>query len=95
MSSEQGPSHLYDLDPPASPARRIVGAVIGCVALVLGLFLVWFLLAPDPATGASSAEPVVESLLDMCGQASLPRMVTEITDIALPVWSRFCDVVQD
>lgn len=95
MDSEQGTSHVFDLDPPASTPRRIAGVVIGCIALGLGLFVLWFLLAPDPASGASSAEPVVDSIFQMCGQASLPRVVTQYTDIALPVWSRLCDVIQD
>jgi hypothetical protein len=95
MSSEQGQSHLYDLDPPASMAHRIARGVVGCVVLVVFILFLWFMLAPDPADGASSPEPVMDSILSMCRQASIPRMFSDIADVAVPLWSRFCNVVQD
>ncbi len=95
MSSEHGQSHLYDLDPPPSMTRRIANVVIVCAVLGLFIFFVWFLLAPEPVTGASSAEPVVDSILNMCSQASIPTIFSEIAEVALPLWSRFCNVVQD
>lgn len=95
MSSEHGQSHLFDLDPPPSMTRRIAGVVIGCAVLGLLLFFLWFLFAPVPVTGASSVEPVVDSILNLCGQKSIPRMFRGIAEVALPLWSTLCNVVQD
>lgn len=94
MSSEQGQSHLYDLDPPPSTTRRVAGVVIWCAVLGLFVFFLWFILIPDPATGASSPEPVVDSILTMCSQTSIPRMFGRIAEVALPLWSTLCNVVQ-
>ena len=94
MSSEQGQSHLFDLDPPPSTIRRIAGVVIGCAVFGLLALLLWFLFAPVPATGASSSEPVVDSILNMCGQLSIPAVFSDIAELALPLWSRFCNAVQ-
>lgn len=94
MSSEQGQSHLFDLDPPPSTTRRIAGVVIGCSVFGLSAFFLWFLFAPAPATGASSSEPVVDSIFNMCSQLSVPPLFNEIAEVALPLWSRFCNAVQ-
>lgn len=94
MGSEQGHSYLYDLDPPASPARRIVNVAIGCIVLGMIILFIWFLMAPDPATGAPSPEPMVQSILDMCSQTSIPRIFGDIAEFALPLWSRLCNAVQ-
>lgn len=95
MSSEQGQPHLYDLDPPPSITRRVVGVISACAFLGLLTFFLWFMLAPDPAAGASSPEPVVDSVVRLCGQASIPRFLGGIADLALPLWSTVCNVVQD
>lgn len=95
MTLEQGQSHLYDLDPPPSMTRRIAGVVIGCAVLGLLAFFLWFLFAPVPATGASSAEPAVTSIFNRCSQISIPLIFSEIAELALPLWSRFCNSVQD
>ncbi len=86
MSSEHGQTHLYDLDPPASLTSRVARGVVGCAVLVLTIFLIWFLMAPDQTTGASSAEPVVDSI---------SRIFRGVADVALPLWSRLCNVVQN
>ncbi len=95
MGSEQGQSYLYDLDPPASPARRVLTVAIGCIGLGMIVLFIWFLMAPEPATGAASPEPMVQSILDMCSQSSIPRIFGDIAELALPLWSRLCNVVQN
>ncbi len=95
MSSEHGQTHLYDLDPPASLTSRVARGVVGCAVLVLTIFLIWFLMAPDPANGASAAEPVVDSISNMCSQVSIPGIFRGVADVALPLWSRLCNVVQN
>lgn len=95
MSSEHGQPHLYDLDPPASMTHRIAGGVAGCTVLVLFILFLWFMLAPDPADGASSAEPVMDSIVSICSQVSIPGMFSDIAEVAVPLWSRFCNVVQE
>lgn len=95
MGSEQGQSYLYDLDPPASPARRVVNVAIGWIVLAMIILFIWFLMVPDRATGASSPEPMVQSILDMCSETSIPRVFSDIAELAVPLWSRLCNVVQD
>lgn len=95
MSLDRGQPHIYDLDPPSSTIRRVAGGFFVCALLGLFFVFLWFLLAPEPATGASSPAPVVDSIVRLCGQSSIPRFLGGIADLALPLWSTVCNVVQD